>query len=147
MTLGIYSLIASKFYKARKADVFFDVHITAKISQIGVSTYILSRVLGVLLDNAIEAASDSFEKSVSLEIVNVFDSVQIIVQNSYVDKEINVDKIFEKGFSSKTKNSNSHGLGLWKVKEMISLHTNLALKASKNFHYFRQVLEIGNESK
>lgn len=139
---GIYTLISSKFYKAREAGVFFDVHITAKVSQIAVSPYVLSRVLGVLLDNAIEAAKDSFEKTVSLEIVNVFDRIDVIVQNSYADKDIDVDKIFEKGFSSKAKDTSRHGLGLWKVKELLKLYKNLNLVASKDLHWFKQVLEI-----
>lgn len=62
---------------------------------------------GVLLDNAIEASSLSEEKKVIFEILPVptFDNlkpaVNITIENSYSNKDIDLDRISEKGFTSK----------------------------------------------
>ena len=45
------------------------MHFFLKISSLKISPYALSRILGILLDNAIEAASTSPEKRINFEIV------------------------------------------------------------------------------
>lgn len=66
---------------------------------------------GILLDNAIEASSLSNEKKIIFEILPVptFDNsspvVNITIENSYSNKDVNLDKISEKGFTSKSKDT------------------------------------------
>lgn len=63
------------------------------------------------MDNAIEAASSSKEKKIAFEILNVpvFDTskpiVNIIIENSYSNKDIDISRISEKGFTSKSEAS------------------------------------------
>lgn len=124
------------------------MHFFLKISSLKISPYALSRILGILLDNAIEAASASPEKKINFEIVPApgYNSLRqkslIIIENSYTNKDIDLDKIREKGFTSKCTDSNSHGLGLWEVNKILRRHKNLNLYTSKNNDYFRQTLEI-----
>ena len=61
--------------------------------------------------------------------------------NTYKNKDINVDKIFEKDFSTKSKKSNS-GLGLWEVRQILKKNNNLNLFTSKNDEFFSQQFEI-----
>ncbi len=66
---------------------------------------------GILLDNAIEASSLSNEKKIIFEVLPVptFDNsnsvVNITIENSYSNKDVNLDKISEKGFTSKSKDT------------------------------------------
>jgi len=87
------------------------MHFFAKISQLKISPYTLSRILGILLDNAIEAASASVEKKINFEILpasqmnSKIKKATISIENSYSNKNIDLDKIREKGFSSKSSHS------------------------------------------
>lgn len=139
---GLYNLIATKYYKARHAGLSFDLNILAKISTINVEPYILSRILGILIDNAIEAATNSLERKIVFEIIPVSNKVNITLMNSYSNKDVDLIKIYEKGVTSKKDNKNSHGIGLWKVHKILEGHDNLNLKSSKSNDYFIQTLEV-----
>lgn len=145
---AIYNLIVSKFNKAEAMGISFDINFLVKFSSLPAKPYIISRILGILLDNAIEAASSSVAKKVIFEIIPItgFDPARqithIIIENSYANKDVDIDRICEKGFTSKSEDGLSHGLGLWKVKELLQKQDNLTLHTSKTDTFFRQVLEI-----
>ena len=63
----------------------------------------------------------------------------VIIENTYMNKEINTETIFQKGYSTKSGNS---GLGLWEVRQLLSKNHNLNLFTSKTTDFFRQQLEI-----
>ena len=63
----------------------------------------------------------------------------LIVENTYKNKDVDTEKIYEKGFSTKHGNS---GLGLWKVRQILIRNNNLNLFTTKNDEYFKQQLEI-----
>ena len=63
----------------------------------------------------------------------------LIIENTYKDKSVNLDKIYEKGFSTKEKNT---GLGLWEVNKIIKRHKNLARFTTKDDKFFKQQIEI-----
>lgn len=145
---AIYNLIGAKYYKAEEANISLDMHFFLKISSLKISPYTLSRILGILLDNAIEAASVSPEKKINFEIVpapcyNSFKQKSlVIIENSYINKDVDLNKIREKGFTSKLSDTCSHGLGLFEVNKLLRRHKNLNLHTTKNNDYFRQTLEI-----
>lgn len=108
---AIYNLIMKKYSSAITAGISTNINFLVKLSNLNINTYTLSRILGILLDNAIEAASTSKEKQINLEIVPIpsFDNskqmANIIIENSYADKNIDLDRICEKGFTSKSASS------------------------------------------
>lgn len=103
--------------------------------------YEFARILGILLDNAIEASSESEEKIINLTFRNDIKNSRelIIVENTYQDKNIDTEKIFEKGISGK---ENHTGLGLWEVRKLIKKNNNINLYTAKNDKFFSQQLEI-----
>jgi len=98
------------------------------------------------LDNAIEASSECEEKIINIYFRNEYNKNRniIIISNTYKDKSINTDEIFEKGKSSK---KNHSGLGLWEVRQYINKNDNLNLFTTKDDKYFSQQLEIYNSKK
>lgn len=61
-----------------------------------------------MLDNAIENASLSEEKKVSFQILPISPgNVSIIIENSFSNKKVDLQKIYEKGFSSKNSTQNT----------------------------------------
>ena len=96
------------------------------------------------MDNAIEASSECVNKLINVVIRN--DPRQnrqlLIIENTYKDKNVDTDKIYQKGYSTKKTNT---GLGLWEVEKIIKKHKNLARFTSKTDEFFKQQLEIYNE--
>lgn len=108
---AIYNLLTTKYYKAINLGISFDIHFLLKLNTLNISSYTASRILGVLIDNAIEAASNSKEKRIILEVIPIpgFDSskqlANIVIENTYSNKDVNLDRICEKGFTSKSTES------------------------------------------
>lgn len=142
---AIYSLITSKYHKAMEYGIKIDLEVFMDLTNINMKIYLLTRVLGILIDNAIEAAKDCDEKEI---IITFRKDIQknkqlFIIQNTYSNKDVNIDEIFEKGKTSKANNdSKSHGLGLWEIRQLLKKNHNLNLYTTKTEKYFKQQFEI-----
>lgn len=138
---GIYNLIISKQNKATKLKVKISLEVFFDFDNLHMPIYEFSRILGILLDNAIEAASECKIKQVNLMFrESKANHTQIIsIENTYNDKNVNTKTIFEKGVSSK---KNHTGIGLWEINKIISQNNNIVLHTSKDEKYFKQQLEI-----
>lgn len=144
---ALYSLIASKYHLAEQSNVTFNVNIRTHFDKLPVSPYILTRILGILLDNAVEAARNSPEKEIFFDVTGPYENTKftkyvISIKNSYSNKDINIDRTREKGFTSKTEEKGSHGLGLWEVNKILNKSDNLNLFTNKTKELFIQDLEI-----
>ena len=138
---AIYSLLASKYYLATEKGIEFDLDIFMDLTSIDMKIYEFCRILGILLDNAIQATQECEEKHITVTIRkdNRCKRQLLIVENTYKEKDIDTEKIFEKGYSTKEGNT---GLGLWEVRQILLKNTNLNLFTSKDDKYFKQQLEI-----
>jgi len=103
--------------------------------------YEFTRILGILLDNAIEATSECKDKIINVYIRNDFNIKRqlLIIENTYNNKNVDIERIFEKGYSTKDKNT---GLGLWEVRQILKKNSNLNLFTSNDNKLFKQQLEI-----
>lgn len=103
--------------------------------------YEFTKILGILLDNAIEATQECEKKVINVTICKDFkvNRQLLVIENTYKDKNVNTEKIYEKGFSSKKNNT---GLGLWETRQILKRNNNLNLFTTKNNEFFKQQLEI-----
>lgn len=138
---GIYNLLTKKYKDAEANDIKVNMTFLLDLNTLHMKIYEFARILGVLLDNSIEASKECNEK-----IINIYfrdDSKnrrQIIkIENTYKNKNIDIEKIFEKGVSSK---ENHTGLGLWEIRRLVKKNNNINLFTTKNDKYFSQQLEI-----
>ncbi|MBR1540733.1 MAG: GHKL domain-containing protein [Clostridia bacterium] len=136
---AIYSIISNKYNLAEKENVKMSLNILLDLNLIHLDTYHLSKILGILLDNAIEASSETKNKIVNLTFQPLDTKQMIIIENTYLSKGISTKKIFEKNFTTKQKNS---GLGLWEIQKIIKNHKNLNLKTEAGPEFFTQTLLI-----
>ena len=138
---GIYSLLNNKYFKATNLGVTFDIDFFLNLNTLEINMYQFSRILGVLIDNAIEEAEKCDEKIVKVSFIreNRNNRSVITVKNTYSNKDVDLEKIFEKGVSGK---SNHSGIGLWEVKRYVKKSKNLDLYTSKTDKYFKQELAI-----
>lgn len=141
---GIYSLLNNKYFKATKLGINMNIEFFLDLNDLNVNIYKFSRALGILLDNALEAASLCDEKIVRVIFRREDNNNRdlIIIKNTYSNKDVNTEEIFKKGVSGK---ENHSGIGLWEVRNYIKKSQNLNLFTSKNSKYFSQQLEIYDE--
>ena len=141
---AIFGVIDEKFNSANKKNIRFNLKVLTDISKISFDFADLSRILGILLDNAIEASQKAESPYVTLSFsYNKYKQANVIeIKNSIAsDTKINLNKIFEKGESSKKEKS---GLGLWKVKKIISTKANSQIYANIENNEFSQTIIIEN---
>ncbi len=139
---AILNLINNKILIAEKNGIKIKLNVYIDLNSLNISTFDLCRILGILIDNAIEACSGCEEKVISIKFLkDKFNNRNlIIIENPYKNYLIDIKKIYEKGFSSK-KDKISHGLGLWKVKQILKKNKNLNIYTSRD-KLFKQQLEI-----
>lgn len=138
---AVYNLITSKYHKALDLGITVNLEVFLDLKTLNMKIYEFTRILGILLDNAIEATSECKNKEIIIIIQKDTSSNRqlAIVKNTYKDKQIDTEKIYEKGYSTKPNNT---GLGLWKVRQILKCNDNLNLYTSKDNDYFSQQLEI-----
>lgn len=138
---GIYNLLTKKYYEAESKDIKVNITFLLDLSTLNMKIYEFARILGILLDNAIEASSECEEKIINIVFRNDPNNFRqlVLIENTFNDKNLDTDKIFEKGISGK---ENHTGLGLWEVRKLIKKNSNINLYTSKNNKYFSQQLEI-----
>lgn len=139
---AVYNLINNKYCFASKYNIKMYVDVQIDLSNLNISDFNLCRILGILIDNAIEATKECEEKRIIVKFV--YDTLNkrnlIIIENPYNNKYVDLKNMYIKGFTSK-KDKKDHGLGLWKVKQIINLNKNLQLYTNAN-KLFKQQLEI-----
>lgn len=140
---AVFILISSKYSKSLELGIEMNINVFLDLNTLNMKIYEFTRILGILLDNAIEAAKDCDEKIINIEIRK--DSKRnrqlLIIENTYANKYIDTEKIFEKKYSTKEGNS---GLGLWEIRQILKKNTNLNLFTTKNNNFFKQQLEMYN---
>lgn len=123
----------------------FDIDVMARISNTaspiieelkGKDYNSVCKILSILLDNANEAACESKEKSVLIDISALDGTLNIIVENSFKDK-VNIKKLHNRYYSTKGK---GRGLGLFLANKIVKENNNVNLV--QNIHGDRFVSEI-----
>lgn len=140
---AIYHMLATKYYDANQKNVQINLNVFLDLNEIEnrMKIYDFTRILGILLDNAIEAATECEKKiiNVTFRKEQSNNMLLVIIQNTYKNKDVSTEDIYKKGISSK---ANHSGLGLWKVRQILMHNNNLNLFTSKDDEYFTQQFEI-----
>ena len=78
---------------------------------------IISKVLGVYIDNAIDAAATTNKKVITIEIYCFNDEINFVISNKFKRQRVKLDKISKKGYTTKGK---GHGRGLYLITKIIN---------------------------
>ena len=143
---AIYNIINNKYLEAKKDGINITVEIYTDLNGLKIKTYELCRVLGILIDNAIEATKECNNKQIWIKFIkdNYNNRNLVIIENPCKNTLLDLSKLKEKGFTTK-KDKIFHGLGLWRVNQIIKKNENLRLATSREEgNIFKQQLEIYN---
>jgi len=137
----IFSLLLSKYSIAISKDIKVNITSFFDYTNINMNIYDFTKILGILLDNAINASSQCSIKEIDIHIsIDFYNRNQIFkIKNTYINKGIDIHKFFEKGFSTKKEKS---GIGLWEVNIILKKYNTVKLFTTTTDNYFTQKLEI-----
>lgn len=99
----------------------------------------LSRLLGIYIDNAMEAAEKTPKRLVSLEFYKIKQTVYIVITNSMLEEETNVELVGNKGFTTKGK---GHGRGTYLAKKMLLHNSKFSSENSTVQDYYIEKILI-----
>lgn len=103
----------------------------------------LTKLLGVFLDNAIDAALKSEEKEIEVELKDKDDCLLLTISNTY-DKNTDINKVGKSGFTTK---GVGHGFGLSIVKDIAKTNSEIETFSSKESDKFIQTAMIYYKNK
>ncbi len=105
-----------KLAEVKKIKMKTEIH--TNFQQLNVEEYELVEVLGILLDNAIEACQPYDKINVSMNRVE--GRIEIRVSNPYTFiSNATFMKMFEKGYTTKNGRVSERGFGLYNVKQIV----------------------------
>ena len=141
---AIFSILLSKYKIAQEKNIVMNIEVMYDLHNLDAYIYEICNILGILLDNAIDAAKKCEKKIINIRFIKGIktNNKYIIIENSYNVVGIDLNKIYEKGYSTKKRDKESHGVGLWNVKKIISRCDNLKLFTTSKDKIFCQKIEI-----
>ena len=134
-------LLTSKIIQAQENNIQVSVEVPDEINEISLNMIDLSRMVGIILDNAIEASLEIDNPLIQIGFIKEENSVMIIIMNKCAKDIPKVHELFQEGFSTK---GNNRGLGLSTLKEISESKDNVLLDTVIENDYFIQKLEIIN---
>ncbi len=137
--LEIKSLLCAKMIYAHESGIDVTIDIPDRVDSFPIDTVDLARILGIFLDNAIEAVLETETPQIGLNIIQNKDGVSIIISNCFRDNGVVLYKLKQKGFSTK---SGHQGIGLSNVQKIISSYDNVLLETTMQCGYFMQHMEL-----
>ncbi len=139
---ALYNILNTKYGIAKECGVDMEIEVMIDFKELDVDRLDLCRIFGILLDNAIEAAKECDKKEVYIKFYKDMEKDRnlIKIENTYKNRDIDINRIFDKEYTSKSE-KNSHGLGLWRAKKILNKNNNLNLSSSKGITFVQQ-LEI-----
>lgn len=135
------AIIQSKFSVARQAGIQVRLEANDPIAAIAIDSVTLSRVSGILLDNAIEAVKGQSGGQIAVALVKYPHMVELIFANSLNHPIERLDELMVAGHTSK---GAGHGQGLATVRELLDPLANVTYEVSSH-QRFEFIISIESE--
>lgn len=141
---GVKGLLYHKLSKMEENNIKYYLYVDQNIKDKDIESFDLktyrdlTKLLGVFLDNAIDAALKSEEKEIEVELKDKDDCLLVIISNTY-DKNIDINKVGKSGFTTK---GAGHGFGLSIVKDIARTNSEIETFSSKETDKFIQTAMV-----
>lgn len=133
------SIISTKLLYAMELNINVNIEVTEEISEISMDTVDLARILGVFLDNAIEATLETEIPSIQFAIINLDSEYTFIISNTFHDSGIPFATLRQPTISTKGPN---RGIGLYNAHEIVSKYSYVYWDTETTNSLFTQRLRI-----
>ncbi|PNH23741.1 ATP-binding protein [Staphylococcus haemolyticus] len=138
---AIKGLVTTKILQAQEKNIPISIEVPELVEHIEMNTIDLSRIIGIITDNAIEASETLEDALIRIAFINTDSSVMFIVMNKCKEDMPRIHELFQERFSTKGEN---RGLGLSTLKEITDSTENVLLDTTIENGYFIQKVEIIN---
>ncbi|MDO4272231.1 MAG: GHKL domain-containing protein [Eubacteriales bacterium] len=135
---SLRSLITSKMAQIQRAGVQIDVEILYPVISEGIRQQDLLRSLGILLDNALEAAKLSEHPRISLVLLQTDTELLAAVANSYASPP----DLVEMSRDNYTTKGKDHGTGLMSLRKIIHKYPGCVTGMNLKDNMFRYEIRI-----
>ncbi|QTD42963.1 sensor histidine kinase [Sporosarcina sp. Te-1] len=135
----IKGLLATKLMKADELSIPVNIEISDKIDAITLNVIDLTRILGIFMDNAIEASALVTEPQINLAFISTEHQVIIVLENKIEDSELSVAALFEDHYSTKGQN---RGVGLPTAKKILSDYPHVTFNSHVENGWFIHIVII-----
>lgn len=145
---GLKGLLYYKIAVARNNDINIEVDVSQDASPV-LNTLnkdelkIISKLIGIYCDNAIEAAKETKKKIVLIEIYEINDVANIVISNTCKENKVLLNR-YDKGVSTKGK---GRGNGLYFAKKMLTKNTWIEESQEIIDGYYIETLKITKKRK
>lgn len=120
--LELKSILYTKLLLAVNQNIEVNIDIPDEIDSVHMDPVDLTRMLGIYLDNAIEACLETERPVLNFHLGKVGQDVVFILSNSFIDRGLSVAQMHKKDVTTK---GDGHGLGLHIVSELLSRYDNI----------------------
>lgn len=142
--MSLKGLLLIKSLRAIDENLNISIEVAEPINKIPVDTIDLNRILGNLLDNAVENCIDDGKENIQIAIVKQENSTIIFrVSNEIGEKDINISQIFQQGYTTK---SYGKGIGLYNVKSIVDKDPKMSINVWIEDGWFNvELIVLGGE--
>ena len=142
---GLQGLVYQKMLVMQENYINVILDVSSNIRKIDFSNlsskmnYDICRIMGIILDNAIEETIKFHRKEREIVISMYIDELFIIEVSNRIKDNIDLDKIYDKGYTSKEK---GHGYGLSLLKKIVDENINVTNELKITNDIFTQIIKI-----
>ena len=137
--LELKSILYTKLLLAVNREVEVEVDIPDVIDSVHMDPVDLVRVLGIFLDNAIEACLETERPFLGFHLGRVEGDVVFLLSNSFVDRGLSLGQMCKKDVSTK---GEGRGIGLYTVGEILNRYDNVYHETRMEEGVFIQHVQI-----
>lgn len=138
------SILYNKLVKSLELGLHVHLEIRQPITRIDMKPVDLTRIIGIYLDNAIDAlleidSESDLPRNLSVACFEHEDATVIIIENTCKDFTLNLHKLGTLSYSTKGKN---RGMGLHLATKTLRSYRNVLKETKYKDHVFTQILKI-----
>lgn len=137
--IPLKSILSYYIMLSLKKDVEVNLITIGEIKECHISEVEFSRIMGIILENALEEASKNDSKKIEIYIEASKESLNIVVANTFTMQKLNLNEIYNKGYSTKGEN---RGLGLFILRSLVDKNSNITLDTFIRNGMFNQDIYI-----
>lgn len=142
---GLQGLIYQKMLLMQENNIEVNLDINNQVRKIDLENmspkmnYDICRIVGIIIDNAIEETTKFSKKDREIIISMYTDNMFIIEVSNRIKDDVDLSKIYDKGYTSKEK---GHGYGLSLLKKIVDENEKIMNEVKIVNNIFTQVIKI-----
>ncbi len=137
--LELKSILYTKLLLAINQGIEVNIDIPDEIDFIHMNPVDLTRMVGIYLDNAIEACLETEHPILNFHLGKMNQDTVFIISNTFINKGLSITQMHKRGITTK---GTGHGIGLYNVSEILYRYDNIYHETLIKDNLFIQQVQI-----